>query len=259
MSIETRLIFAVVILALGVILGEIAARIVRGSLARPGRSGEAREMARPVGLFVFWTGTAIGILLATSFASRESLEAIPKSVIGVLPRIMLAGLVLLAGYALSIGVSAGIAQSSLRASGVRHRGLERGARYVMAAVSVGLALTQLGVDTTVLSVAMGLIVGVPAATVGVLTALGARQVAAEIAAGRAVKGRLRAGHYLVCSESEGVIVAVHPVSVEVESIDGRRVHVPFHCLIDHPYSVQPTRTGADSPVPDGYGPAAVHP
>lgn len=245
MSIENRLIFAVIILALGVILGEIAARVVRGSMSRPGRSGEAREMARPVGSFVFWAGTTTGILLAASFAARTSLDTIGRSTLHTLPHVLLAGLVLLAGYATAIGVSAGIAQSFLRASGVRHRGLERGARYVTMAVGIGLALTQLGVDATLLSVAMGLVVGVPAVTVGAVTALGSRHVAAEIAAGRAVRGRLRVGHYLVCSETEGLITAIHPVSVQVDAVDGRQVQVPFHVLIDRPYSVQPIRAASD--------------
>ena len=245
MNIENRWILAVIVLTLGVILGEIASRVVRGTMSRTDRSTETREMARPLGLFVFWAGTAVGMLLAASFAARSSLNAIADSVLASLPRFIVAVLVLLAGYALSIGVSAGIAQSSLRASGVRHRGLERASRYVVLAVATALALTQLGIDTTVLSVAMGIIVGVPALTIGAMTAFGARPVATEIAAGRAVRSHLRIGHYLVCAETEGTIVAVHPVSVEVDTIDGRPVQVPFHCLIDHPYSIQPARSTDD--------------
>ena len=189
MSVEGRWMSAVVILALGVILGEIAARIVRSSMSRADRSTESREMARPLGRFVFWSGVAIGMLLAASFAHRSSLDALADSVLATLPRVLVAVLVLLAGYALGIGVSAGIAHGAVRSSGVRHRGVERVARYVVQAISVVLALTNLGVDTTVLSVALAVFVGVPAATVGAVTALGARSVATEIASGRALRTR----------------------------------------------------------------------
>ena len=237
MTLENRWIYVVVLLALSVILGEIASRVIRGLMDREGRQPVTREMASSVAMWVFGCCAALGMVLAAAIASRGSVALVSSSVFGAVPRVLVAVLVLLAGYAASIGIAAAVAQGSVRATGVRHRGIERSCRYAVLSVSVAVALTQLGVDTTLLSVAIAVLVGIPVATLGAITALGARPVASEIAAGRAVRSRLEVGAYLVTHEAEGQILAIHPVSIEVETIGGRSVHIPYRSLVEHPYSV----------------------
>ena len=114
----------------------------------------------------------------------------------------------------------------------------------MIGTSVALALSQLGVDTTLLGLALGVVVGAPAVAIALLTAFGGRQVASDIAAGRALRSHLKIGFRLSAGDIDGVIVAVHQVSVEVETAAGARVHLPLHCLLEAPYSVAPARTRA---------------
>lgn len=239
-----RWIVAVVALAASLLLGEIAGRIIRASMSRSDRSSEIREMARPVSSFLFWASTALGVFVAVASTSRHAFEQIPDRMLARLPDLLLAGLVLIAGYAVSIGLSAAVAQSAIRASGRRHRRLERAVRFTVLGASAALALSQLGVDTTVLSLAMAVVVGAPALAIALLTAFGGRQVASDIAAGKALRSHLKVGFHLATGDIEGVIVAVHPVAVEVESVDGRRVHVPLHCLLEAPYAVSPARSRA---------------
>ncbi|MFN8051194.1 MAG: hypothetical protein U0Q22_07165 [Acidimicrobiales bacterium] len=237
-------IVAVIALASSLLLGEIAGRIIRSSMGREDRTPEIREMARPVGTFVFWAAAAIGVLVAVASTSRHAFEQIPDRVIEVFPNLMLGGLILIVGYAVSLIVAATVAQSSVRTSGVRHRNLERGLRYAVLGASAVMALSQLGVDTTLLSLALGIVVGAPTLVVGMLTAFGGRQVAAEIAAGRALRSHVKVGRHLSCSDVDGLVVAVHAVSVEVETPDGHRVQMPFHRLLEQPYSVTPARSRA---------------
>lgn len=239
-----RWIVAIVALAASLLLGEIAGRIIRASMSRSDRSSEIREMARPVSSFLFWASTALGVFVAVASTSRHAFEQIPDRMLTRLPDLLLAGLVLIAGYAVSIGLSAAVAQSAIRASGRRHRRLERAVRFTVLGASAALALSQLGVDTTVLSLAMAVVVGAPALAIALLTAFGGRQVASDIAAGKALRSHLKVGFHLATGDVEGVIMAVHPVAVEVESIDGRRVHVPLHCLLEAPYTVSPARSRA---------------
>lgn len=236
-----RWILAVIALAGSLLVGEIAGRLVRGSMSRPGRSNEIREMARPVSSFLFWACTALGVFVAVASTSRHAFEEIPDRMLARLPDFLFAGLILIAGYAVSIGLGAAAAQSAIRVSGRRHRSLERALRYAVLGATAALALSQLGVDTTVLSLALAIIVGAPAVAVTLLTALGGRQVATDIAAGRALRSHLKVGFHLRCGGNEGVIVAIHQVSVELETSDGSRVHVPLHCLLESSYSVSPAR------------------
>lgn len=234
-------IFAVVALASGLLLGELSSRIARGTMSRPSRSSQVRDMARPVASFLFWSSTALGILIAAASGSRRALDELQSRTSEILPDLLLASLVLIGGYALSLVISVAVAQTALRASGVRHSGLERLIRSVILAGAVILALTQIGVDTTVLSLTMAVLVGVPALAIGLLTALGGRTVAGELAAGRALRGHLKEGDWLECGDTHGVIRAIHPISVEVETAAGQCVHIPSHLLLEQPFSVSPTR------------------
>lgn len=238
----TRWILALIALAGSLLVGEVAGRIVRASMSRPGRSDEIREAARPVGLVLFWASATLGLFVAVASTSRHAFEEIPDRILDMLPEVLFAGVILIAGYAVAIVLVAATAQAAVRVSGARHRGVERALRAALAGTTIALALSQLGVDTTVLSLALGVIVGAPALTIALLTAFGGRHVAAELAAGRALRSHLKVGYHLSCGDVDGTITAIHPVSVEVEGVEGRRVQVPMHCLLEQPYSVSPVRT-----------------
>jgi hypothetical protein len=240
-------ILALIVLGSGLLFGEIAGRLIRRSLDREGRSPETREMARPLGTFVFWAGTALGLFFAVGTTSPRTIRQIPDTSLVYLPNLLLAAVFLIAGYALSIGVSTAVGQSALRASGVRHRGLERLLRVTIMGASIVLALSQVGVDTTILVVVLVALLGAPALAFALLTGLGGREVASNLAAGRALRGQVRPDAYLVCRGVDGrmvrgTVVAVHPVTVEVLSDDMATVHVPLNVLLQQPFEVQPARS-----------------
>ena len=238
---------ALVVLASGLLFGEIAGRLVRRSLARPDRSADVREMARPLGTFVFWAGTAAGLFAAVAASSPRTIRQIPDTSLASVPDLLLAAVFLIAGYALSIGVSTAVGQSALRASGVRHRALERLLRITIVGAAIVIALSQVGVDTTIIVVVLVVLLGAPGLAFALLTGLGGRAVASNLAAGRALRGQLRPDAYLVCRGVDGrivrgVVTAVHPVTVEILSDDMATIHVPLSVLLDQPFEVQPART-----------------
>lgn len=243
-------VLGLIALASGLLLGEIGGRIVRGSLSRPDRSDEVREMARAVGSVVFWACTAVGVFVAVASGSRETLDEVPARMAHFVPKVLVAGLIVLAGWAIAVGVSAAVGQSALRASGVRHRGLERSLRLSLVGTSVALALAQVGVDPTILALGLGVLVGGPVLALALLTAFGGRGVASQLAAGRALRQQLRTDYLLEVEPHPdrpaicGRIVTVHPVTVEVATEDGVHVHVPLDLLLRHPFRTSPLRTAA---------------
>jgi len=234
-------IIAFVVFASGMLLGEIAGRIVRGSMSRPERSAHSREMARPLGSFLFWSGTVTGIILGIASWSPSTLGQVPNSAVDHLPNIIAAGLFLIGGYAVSLGLSAMVGQSALRASGTRHRGLERALRIGVVAASIALALSQLGVDTTILALVLVTLLAAPALALALLTAFGGRDIAANLSAGRALRHQLQVGRHLSCEAGSGLITAVHPVTVELLGDAGDEVHVPMRLLLEQPFVVTPLR------------------
>lgn len=244
---STHWIFAAIALGSGLLLGEIAGRILRGTMLRADRSPEVKEMARPVGTAVFWSGTALGLLLAVGSSSPRTFNRIPDRISVYLPNLLVAGLLLIGGYALAIAVSAAVGQSAMRGTGVRHRGLERMLRLAIMTAGAVLALSQLGVNTQVLVIVLGALLGAPALAIALLTGLGGRDVAANLAAGRALRGQLQVDKYLVRqspdgSSIRGVIVAIHPVTVELLTDELATVHVPLQRLLEGTFEVHPHRS-----------------
>lgn len=234
-------IIAFIVAASGLLLGEIAGRVTRATMSRADRSTHVREMARPVGSFLFWTGTTVGLFVAVASSSPSTLRRVPTTMVDHLPNLLAAGLFLIGGYALSWGLSAMVGQSALRASGTRHRSLERALRFSVLAAAGALALSQLGVDTTILALVLVILLAAPALAIALLAAFGGRDVASNLSAGRALRAQLQVGRHLESVVGSGLIVAIHPVTVELLGEHGEEVHVPMRLLLDQPFAVTPMR------------------
>lgn len=229
-------IWAAVAFGSGLLFGEIAGRLARRAMARRGVA--AREHAGAVGSFIFWASTAVGLVVAIALIDTTVLDDLGERLGDSLPQFLVAFLLVIAGYALSVAVSAMVGQSARKATGVRQLALERVLRAVILAAAVVLALTELGVPSAMLVVVLALVIGTPCLTFALLSARGGRDVAGQIAAGRSVRHQLRVGQRLGVDGVEGTIVALHPSLVELEQPDGTTVMVPNRRLLDAPFRLQ---------------------
>lgn len=232
---HTEWIWAAVAFGSGLLFGEIAGRIVRSALSR--RGDAAREAASSAGTFVFWASTTVGLVVAIALIDSEVLEDLGDRLADQLPRFLVAFLILIGGYAVSVAVAATIGQSARKATGVRQVGLERTLRGSIMAAAVVVALTELGVDSSMLVVLLTVAIGTPALAIALLTAHGGREVAGHIAAGRSLRHQLRPGQHLSCDGEHGTIVVLHPSTVELQRDDGSRVLIPNRQLLEHPFVV----------------------
>lgn len=232
---HTEWIWAAVAFGSGLLFGEIAGRIVRSALSR--RGDAAREAASSAGTFVFWASTTVGLVIAIALIDSEVLEDLGDRLADQLPRFLVAFLILIGGYAVSVAVAATIGQSARKATGVRQVGLERTLRGSIMAAAVVVALTELGVDSSMLVVLLAVAIGTPALAIALLTAHGGREVAGHIAAGRSLRHQLRPGQHLSCDGEHGTIVVLHPSTVELQRDDGSRVLIPNRRLLEGPFVV----------------------
>lgn len=228
-------IWAAVAFGSGLLFGEIAGRLIRGAMAR--RGDGARDAAPAVGTFVFWGSTAVGLLVATAIIDSRVLEDLGSRLSDNVAHLLVAFLLLIGGYAASIAVAAMVGQSARKATGIRQVALERLLRIVIMAFAVVVALTELGVDSSVLVVLLAVTVGAPALTLALITAFGSRDVASQIAAGRALRHQLHAGQFIRCGDEMGTVVAMHPATVEIERSDGTRVLIAHSILLREPVSL----------------------
>lgn len=239
---HTRWIWATIALAGGLLFGEIAGRIARRGIAGRASASEThlgarREVAGLVGTIVFWSATATGLLLGVGILDSAVLEDLGEELGEVVPSLGIAALVLIVGHAISVLLAAMVGQSARRATGVRQRGLERGLRASVMATAIVVALAELGVNPVLIAVPLAAAIVAPALAFALLSGLGGRDVAGQIAAGRALRHQLREGRTLCCDGVEGRIVALHPTSVEIERGDGVRAHIPNRSVLTSTFSL----------------------
>jgi len=219
-------IYAVGSIVVGLLSGVVGAALVRRIILNERHDRpEAHDAARATSTFLFLFFTSLGIIVAIGFTNAETLEPIPAELLRSSPQILAAGLILIAGRAIAFAVG-GMLNSLFTGSSGRIRAqLAAGGRSLVYVIAIVLALTQLGVETTILSVVAGAMTGGAALAFALLVGLGGREMGGEIAAGRSVQRLVRVGDDVMVDAVSGRITALHPTSVELRVPDGSTVHL----------------------------------
>lgn len=217
----------------GLVVGVLAARIVRNSLTKSGREALASASA-PIASLVFSTLFIVGLVVALGFVDPDSLDTIPDDIIDYLPRVLAAAIVAIGGNVLA-SLARTATQRALRGTGAERVG-PSAVRVTVLTFALILAAAQLGIDTAIINIAAAAVLFGAAATMALLVGLGGRQVAGEIAAGRAWRTSLTVGDRVRASgvagvEIDGIVVEIHPTTVELDC-GGRSVLVPNSQLLD---------------------------
>ncbi|NCG37547.1 MAG: mechanosensitive ion channel [Actinobacteria bacterium] len=219
-------IFATGAIVVGLLSGVVGAALVRRIILTD-RSDypEVHDAARASSMFLFLFFTSIGVIVAIGFINPETLEPIPAEILRESPRVLAAGLILIAARALAFAVG-GLVNGAFEGSGARMRSqMASLGRLLVYSVAIVLALSQLGVETTILSIIVGGVVFAGALAFGLLVGLGGRELGGELAAGRYLHRLVRVGDEIEVGGTAGRIVALHPASVELAVEDGSSVHL----------------------------------
>ncbi|MDW3220190.1 MAG: hypothetical protein R8F63_16380 [Acidimicrobiales bacterium] len=231
-------IYATGAIVVGLLSGVIGAALVRRIILK-GREDkpEMLDAARATATFLFLFFTALGVIVAIGFTNPETLEPIPADLVRKSPRILAAGLILIAGRAIAFALG-GAVNSAFAASTSRVRGqIGAAGRFLVYAVSLVLALSQLGVDTTILSIIAAAIVFGLSGAFALLVGLGGREIGGELAAGRHLARLVHVGDHIEVDGLAGEIVALHPASVELAGSDGV-IHVANTTVARGPLKVR---------------------
>ena len=210
----------------GLLSGVVGAALVRRIIlkGREDRS-EIHDAARATSTFLFLFFVAVGVIVAIGFTNSETLEPIPAEVLRKMPRVLAAGLILIAGRAMVFAVG-GLINTALEGSSNRVRAqVTSSTRLLIYAAAFVLALSQLGVDTTILSIVTAAVMFGLALAFALLIGLGGKELGSELAAGRYVHRLVNVGDQIELGDLAGRIVALHPASIQLDPGDGSMVHV----------------------------------
>jgi small-conductance mechanosensitive channel len=236
---------AAIAVGAGLVLGSIVSRIVRNQLAKSNVEA-LRESASPLGGLVFSGFVIVGLLVALGFVSPDDLDRLPSDLIAFLPKAISAAIVAIGGNIAATFAQTAVAKA-LAGSGAAARFAPSIVKTAIIAAAMILAAAQLGVDTTVINIAVAALLFGLAASLALLTGLGGRHVAGEVAAGRVWRRSLEAGDRIRARgvagvDIDGVVIDIHPTAVEVQGTDST-LFVPNSKLMDA--VVERTRPAAD--------------
>ncbi|MCB0994265.1 MAG: mechanosensitive ion channel [Acidimicrobiales bacterium] len=236
---------AAIAVAGGIVVGSIAGRVVQNALHK-NRNEALRSAATPIGSLVFSGFLVAGLMTALGFVKKDALESIPQDLVDYLPNALSAAIVMILANVLAQLAVAALERTVARAPGAAMRRVPMVAKFVIMGFAVILAAAQLGIDTTIINIAVAALLFGLALAAALMTGLGSREVAAEVAAGRALRRLVSPGDRLITDDIQGTVVRIQSVGVEVETGDGSIVVVPGSSLVSETFRLERSRPTDES-------------
>ncbi len=223
----------------GIVLGVVIAtmiiapfvgKIIRIKLSKPGRSEREKTLADPVARFATMICFASGLIAVLGITSPKSLEPFPTKIVEFIPRLMIAVLLLLIGSTASTFVANGVGVAMTKATGTPQPAIARAVKAIVMALIGIFAISQLGIDTTIVDTLTTALIFCSVGTLALLSVLGGRNMASELAAGRYIRRIVAPGDHIECAVGTGEVVAIHGATLEVKTESGASLHLP-HSMV----------------------------
>ena len=248
---ETKWLIALTAVVISLLVGIIASRLVRTMMSKETRPESVRSVAKAISSLVFSLCLVVGLVIALGVVNETALEQLPKDVVAYIPRVLSAAIVLIGANILGAIVTTILEQSLGHVSTTMRRRVPAIVRGVINVFAVLIAANQIGIDTQILTLFVASIffsVGLAAALVA---GLGARDVASELAAGRAVKRLLNPGDLVAYNDTAGRVINLHSVGLEIETGDGQTIVVPHSNLLSEAVHISRAEPITDERIGDG--------
>ena len=244
-----RLLGALALLVIGIMLARLVARMLGRMLDAAGldevaeRWGIHDALGR-VGLpssltKVLATAIRIGLTLVVIFAALSLLgleflsESLNQAVL-LLPKLLVAGALLLAGVVLSGLVRERIDRTTEQMDLPVPLGLF--AQVTVIAVFAITAASQIAVSSAILLLLVAVVLAAALGSLGLAFGMGGRDVARALSAGRIVAGTFEVGQRIEVGELRGEVSGFEPAAVLLKTSAGT-LRVPNHLLVTEPVLV----------------------
>lgn len=233
---------AAIAVVAGFVLAGVVGRITQNLLGRPGRPKTLRSAAGPLSSLAFSAVLVAGLMTALGFVNRQALDDIPNDLVEFLPRALSAGIVVIIANVAAQLLAAAM-EGTIARLGTAGRNLPGIIRAVVLGFGAVLAAAQLGVNTTVINIALAALLFGLALSFALLSGLGGRTVSAEVAAGRAVRRLLSPGDTVSFDDLSGTVLTVGSVAVEIATDDGVVAVVPNSRFVGDGFRVRRAAPG----------------
>lgn len=231
---QASLVLAAVVLVVGLALAFVGRAVVARILRRRLPEADGHRQVRTAARGTFWFLVVITIIVAGSMFAPTLLAGVPAQLLGWLPRLGVA-LVILWLAVVAATLLRRLVTTSLENVGIAGAtGFGRAVYWLLIALAVVLAADQLGVDTGLLQRLLFVVLAVVGAGAALAIGLGGSRLLANVFAGRYVTDRFSEGQRVLVDDIEGTLVEIGLASVTVRGEDGTDVEIPHQVLLERP-------------------------
>ncbi len=149
---------------------------VSAALARGGVKADPSHLA---GRLSYWLVATFAVLTGVAALNLAPVNQLIQSVLGYIPHLLTAGLILVAGYLLSNFVSQAALIAAVNAGLPPARAVAACSRWGVQLVAVAMALEQLGIAQTIVVIGFGIAFGGVVLASAIAFGLGAKDLARE--------------------------------------------------------------------------------
>jgi hypothetical protein len=254
-----RWLIALAVVIAGVLIASFVSARVRVVLSKPSRPEKIRELSEPLASVVFPIIFGGFVIVALGIGDPESLATLPKSIVAFVPKLLIAVLFILGGGAVATLASNTVGAAVLKATGSPQPQIARLVRTVVSGIFTLLAVGQIGIDTKIVDLITMGVIGSISIAIALLTGLGGRDTAAEVAAGRFLAKIVRKGDRIQTDSLPAfpqplLVHKLHGAMIEVALPDepDTRLFIPNRHLMAAPLRVvRAEKTpGATPPLPN---------
>ncbi|NNE97109.1 MAG: mechanosensitive ion channel [Acidimicrobiales bacterium] len=221
----------------GIVLGNIFGRITNRALSSESRPQPIQDAAKPLSSLVLYGFVIAGLMSALGIVQPDALEEIPRDLIAFLPRVLSAAIIVIGANVVTSFVQAALRPMMGRSSARVQRQVNLVVKAFIVGLAVVLAVTQIGIDTTIINIVLAAVFFGLAASMTLLVGLGGQAVAKEVASSRAVRRLVNEGDQVSIGSLTGTVVAVRPTAVEIQDITGAIMLVPSSQFVGEPVTV----------------------
>jgi small-conductance mechanosensitive channel len=195
-------------------------RLLPGRVAAEEGSEVERLALRAVGALVFWLVILIAFEVAFEVLGLPALTNAFVGFAGYVPRIIAAVLVGAGGILLANFAGASTERAA-RSAGIAYAdSVGKAVRGSVLLVALVVALSQAGLDSTLLVVAVGTILGAFLGAVALAFGLGAHLTVSNLIAAHYLQRTYRVNQRVRIGEHEGRIVELRPMGVVLDTAEG---------------------------------------
>ena len=212
----TGALIALLVIVGGFILGSLAAALARRIATRSG-SEHITTAASAIATLVFSLILIAALIAALGIINQEALEQLVDDFIEFIPRLLAATIVLIIGNIVGALAEAGVERSLGHVSAELRQRVPPIIKWTIQGFVLVIAANQLGIDTTIISVVVAAVFFGLALAAALLAGLGGRDVARQVAAGRALRRELKVGDSISLGEVHGEIKAIGSTSTQITS------------------------------------------